>query len=348
MWEESREVREIPPAPQKLLRLVRPRPLGALQATEPDLPPRAGHIERIEEIVVPLGGVANVVYSAGMPLNWKDFAGGFDSKDPDRTNDLTRSQTPYRVSSFITQPNLRVLDATPGFDARAQNAQMAPALRTTLARNLELPADAATRKVLHAVAAQVRAGKSVNTPSQKARAIAEYLRQTCLYSLQAPAVPSTADATIYFLTDSRRGACDMFASSQALLLREMGVPARVATGFLDPFSSDSMGQDAEGRATKILRERDSHAWVEYYVPHFGWLSIDPTQNTRELPPTLRGRLAEMFNFSGLKLPLWGWALPLVGAALLVTGLLWQTPRRNGRCARPNRARLRRSRLQNRA
>lgn len=324
LWGESDTVRQLEPEPNRPLRLIRPRPLGALKATLPHLAPRAGRIERIEEIIVPLSGVSNVIYSSGLPLDWDVFPGGFDSNDPERTNDLTRSQSPYRVSSFLTQPNLRVLDATPGFDSQSDNSKLAPELRASLTRNLQLPDDSSTRAVLRAIASQVRGGKAATrTPSQKARAVAEYLRATCLYSLQAPEVPSTADATVFFLTDSRRGACDMFASSQALLLREMGVPARVATGFLDPLSPDSLVEDTRGHSVKILRERDAHAWVEYYVPHFGWLSIDPTQNTRELPPTLSGRLAEMFEFSGLDLPPALLALPLLGASLLVAGLLWQ-------------------------
>lgn len=327
LWSESEEVRRIVPQSQQMLRLMQPRPLVTPKATPPELAPRAGRIERIEEIVVPLSGVANVVYSSGLPLYWEAQSDVFDSADPDRTGDLTRSQSPYRVLSFITQPNLRVLDATSGFDPDADNAQMAPELRATLKRNLQLPSEAGTRAVLRAVAAQVGDKTEAATPSQKARAVANYLRANCLYSLQAPDVPATSDAMVFFLTDSKRGACDMFASSAALLLREMGVPARVATGYLDPLSPDSAIEDTNGRIVKILRERDAHAWVEYYVPGFGWLSIDPTQNTRELPPTIAGRLAEMFQFSGLRLPLSLWILPLLGASLLVVGLLWQ--RREG-------------------
>ncbi len=323
LWSESAEVRNALPQLQRPLRLVLPRDLGATKGVLPVLAPQAGHIETIEEIVVPLGNVASVVYSSGLPLKWEVQDDAFSYNDPDRTNDSTRSQAPYRVRSFITQPNLRVLDATPGFDASAQGAAMAPALRASLQRNLQLPEAPATRTILREVAAQVRARSEANTPAQKARAVASYLRATCWYSLRAPAVPPTADATVFFLTDSRRGACDMFASSAALLLREMGVPARVATGFLDPNSADSTMEDAQGRTVKILRERDSHAWVEYYVPDFGWLSFDPTQNTRELSPTLASRLAAMFRLPGHGLPPILWALPVVGAGLLVAGVLWQ-------------------------
>ena len=325
-WGESKELRQIRAADERPMHLVMPRPLGPLQATEPRLAPKSGRIESIEEIVVPLGTVSNIIYSSGLPLDWSALPNAFDPNDPDRTGDLTRSQLPYIVRSFVTQPNLRVLDATAGFDARAaaKNAKLAPELRANLQLNLQLPDEPATRAVLHSIAIQVRGGgAATRTPSQKVRAITAYLRANCLYSLQAPEVPATDDATVFFLTDSRRGACDMFASSTALLLREMGVPARVATGFLDTLAPDSTVQDAKGRAVKILRERDAHAWVEYYVPGFGWLTVDPTQNTRELPPTLGGRLAEMFQFSGLKLPPSLLLLPLLGLSLLMAGLFWQ-------------------------
>lgn len=307
-------------------RLVRPRPAQALRAIRPHLAPRAGRVMIIDELIEPLGNVANVVYSSGLPLRWQAQPQLFDPTDARRTGDLLRSQSPYEARSFDTQPNLRILDQTPGFDPKienATNANISPELRRNLISNLQLPSEGTTRAVLRSVVAQVRAGRlPTRTPSQKARAIAEYLRLNCLYSLQGPAVPAVSDATVFFLTDARRGACDMFASSTALLLREMGVPARVATGFLDPQTPES-SEEKEGKTIRILRERDAHAWVEYYVPQYGWLSIDPTRNTREVPPTLSGRVADWFRLLFQNLPPALLALPLLGCALLIVGLAWQ-------------------------
>ena len=322
-WSELPELSELGP-PGQVLRLIEPRSLGALKATAPALAPRMGYVQPITELVEPLGGVATVVYSSGLPLGFETEPHEFDPKDPQRTNDLTNSQSPYIVCSFETQPNLRVLDKTRGFDASADNPKLAPALRATLLRNLELPTESDTRATIEQIAAQVRqSGVPTATPSQKARAIAGFLRQHYLYSLQAPTVPPTADATVYFLTKARSGACDMFASSMALLLREMDVPARVATGFLDPQSPESTVEDRDGKTSKILRERDAHAWVEYYVPNYGWLVIDPTQGTSESPPTLTGRLADWLHLAHLDVPPILLVLPLLGTGLLAAGLLWQ-------------------------
>ena len=324
LWSEREDIVKTMPLPTRPLRLLRPRPLGVLSATEPELAPRAGKIERITELIEPLGGVANVVYSSGLPQSFEPQNQVFDSTDPERTNDLTRSQSPYLARSFITQPNLRVLDETPGFDPNFAKPKLDPETRENLLLNLSLPPEYSTRAVLKEIATQIRAGAlPTATPSQKVRAVAAYLQKTCLYSLQAPAVPPTSDATAFFLTDSKRGACDMFASSMALLLREMGVPARVATGFLDPQTPDSTIEDDEGKITKILRERDSHAWVEYYVPGYGWLTNDSTQGARELPPTLAGRVADLLNLAHLGVPPSLLVLPLLGLTLLIAGLLWQ-------------------------
>ena len=322
LWSERRGIVADKSRPSAPLHLIEPRPLGEDRGIKPQLAPAAGRVALISELVVPLGGVPDVVYSSGLPLKWQAQHQFFDIHDPQRINDLTRSQSPYLVQSFETQPNLRVLDATPGFNPN--DPKISPELRQNLLRNLQLPSETSTRTILQAVVRRIKAGAlPTHNPSEKARAVADYLRRNCVYSLQAPAVPPTADATAFFLSDARSGACDMFASSMALLLRAMGVPARVATGFLDSQTPESATVDSGGATVKILRERDSHAWVEYYVPNYGWLTIDPTQNTREAPPTLGARLADLFHLSRLGLSPVLWALPLLGLTLLLAGLLWQ-------------------------
>ena len=322
LWSERttpRESGQEQPFARGRIRMVRPRPLGDWGATLPLLPPRLGHVERINELVEPLGGVANVAYSSGLPLKFEERPDVFDWRDPARTGDLSRSQMAYSIRSFTVQPNPGALDETRGFDPKFANAKLAPALRQNLLLNLKLPAEKPTRDVLKAVAAQIeRSNLPMRTPSEKARAVAQYLRLNCVYSLQAPATPVTSDATVFFLTDARVGACDMFASSATLLLREMGVPSRVATGFLDPQNAESAAK-LNGKDVTLLRERDAHAWVEYYMPDYGWLTFDPTQDTREKPPALTG----IFDFSRLVIAPALLLLPLAGCALLVVGLLWQ-------------------------
>ncbi|MGH2347858.1 MAG: transglutaminaseTgpA domain-containing protein, partial [bacterium] len=65
----------------------------------------------------------------------------------------------------------------------------------------------------------------------KAVAISRFLSRGYTYTLEAPPLPSGADAVDEFLFESRRGACEVFASAMAVLLRAAGVPARLVTGY---------------------------------------------------------------------------------------------------------------------
>jgi transglutaminase-like putative cysteine protease len=66
----------------------------------------------------------------------------------------------------------------------------------------------------------------------------------------------------------RQGFCLHYASTMAVLLRKLGVPARLVEGYL-PGSRDATGRE-------IIRGTQSHAWVEVYFPSYGWQMFDPT------------------------------------------------------------------------
>lgn len=86
------------------------------------------------------------------------------------------------------------------------------------------------------------------------------------YSLQTEP-GSGDDALVEFLTTGRAGYCEQFASAMAVMLRTMGIPARVAVGF------------TAGTATGEVRSigtGDAHAWVEAWFPGIGWTTFDPT------------------------------------------------------------------------
>jgi hypothetical protein len=101
----------------------------------------------------------------------------------------------------------------------------------------------------------------------KARAVESYLR-TLNYSLSVSPPPAGRDAVDYFLFDSMTGYCDYFSSSMAVLLRSVGVPARVVAGY-------STGT-ANGDGTFEVRDNNAHSWVEVYFPQYGWIEFDPT------------------------------------------------------------------------
>jgi len=104
----------------------------------------------------------------------------------------------------------------------------------------------------------------------RAQAIRDWVASRCAYSLKVDPVPPDQDAVSYFLFTSRKGYCDLFASSMAMLCRYAGIPSRVVTGFAPGTRNQKDVFD--------VRARDKHAWVEVYFPNIGWWDFDPTAN----------------------------------------------------------------------
>jgi transglutaminase-like putative cysteine protease len=66
----------------------------------------------------------------------------------------------------------------------------------------------------------------------------------------------------------KRGFCQYYAITMAAILRDLGVPTRIAGGFL-PGSRDRSG-------TEVIDSASIHEWVEVYFPGYGWVEFDPT------------------------------------------------------------------------
>jgi protein-glutamine gamma-glutamyltransferase len=102
----------------------------------------------------------------------------------------------------------------------------------------------------------------------KAVALEQYLSTHFGYTLELPrSLPQ--DPLADFLFVRKRGHCEYFASSMAVMLRSLGVPSRIVTGFRGGEFNDLTGQ-------YVVRASDAHSWVEAYFPGYGWVSFDPT------------------------------------------------------------------------
>jgi protein-glutamine gamma-glutamyltransferase len=108
---------------------------------------------------------------------------------------------------------------------------------------------------------------SVQSNYARAKAIENYLRQNLGYTLDLPG--QEADPLAQFLFQRKRGHCEYFASSMAIMLRALGIPARVVNGFRG-------GEYNDLNRTYIIRGRDAHSWVEVFFPEYGWVTFDPT------------------------------------------------------------------------
>ncbi|MDQ6758059.1 MAG: transglutaminase-like domain-containing protein [Bacteroidota bacterium] len=120
--------------------------------------------------------------------------------------------------------------------------------------------------------------KNAVTPIDKMIAIREYFLskdengQPLFKYTDNPGIPGlpSANKLTYFLFDNRKGYCAYFAGATLFLLRALGIPSRVATGFLTVDRSD------KNKGWYWFYEDQAHAWTEAYFPGYGWIDFDTT------------------------------------------------------------------------
>jgi hypothetical protein len=119
------------------------------------------------------------------------------------------------------------------------------------------------------------------TPYQAVLALESWLRQGGDFRYEErPLRASDAPPLVDFVLASKAGYCQQFAGAMAVMLRLLGVPARVAVGF-------TSGAYVEGRWR--VTDHNAHAWVEAWFPGHGWVPFDPTPG--------RGRFAGQYSFA---------------------------------------------------
>lgn len=101
----------------------------------------------------------------------------------------------------------------------------------------------------------------------RALAITDYLSEQGTYSLRSQHA-SASDPTAHFLFGDLTGYCVHFAHASVFLMRSIGLPARVATGYLVPESG------RRGGSALLINGQASHAWPEVYLAGVGWVVVD--------------------------------------------------------------------------
>ncbi len=89
------------------------------------------------------------------------------------------------------------------------------------------------------------------------------------YTLDIPPLPAGADAVEQFLFEDRRGFCEQIGTSLVVLLRSLGIPARLGVGYVS-------GERNPFTGLYEVRASDAHAWAEVWFPGVGWQIFDPT------------------------------------------------------------------------
>lgn len=112
------------------------------------------------------------------------------------------------------------------------------------------------------------------TRFQKAQLLQQWFREDGGFRYDASVVPSAGDgaADLLAFMNDRVGYCEQFAASMAIMARVLGIPSRVAVGFLEP--------DRATNGSWEFSSHDLHAWPELYFPGSGWVKFEPTPQSR--------------------------------------------------------------------
>ncbi|MCA8997819.1 MAG: DUF3488 domain-containing protein [Planctomycetaceae bacterium] len=150
-----------------------------------------------------------------------------------------------------------------------QNFEVSRYFRYYQDRLLRIPDDL---ERLEALAESVTSG--VDTPLEKAKRLENWFLSSGEfgYSLNLAVMDPTIDPVEDFLFNRKQGHCEYFASSMALMLRAVGIPSRLITGFKGGIYSSSTGSFS-------VQELHAHAWVEAMVDG-RWYTLDPTPAAR--------------------------------------------------------------------
>ena len=121
--------------------------------------------------------------------------------------------------------------------------------------------------------------RGIDGDKNKAGALERFLKRSYRYSLEGlPA--GEKDPLAAFLFDQRQGNCEYFASALAVMLRSLGIPARVVNGYLG-------GEWNPYGEYFLIWQSNAHSWVEAHFADDGWVTLDPT-------PAVPGRAPRTF------------------------------------------------------
>jgi transglutaminase-like putative cysteine protease len=166
-------------------------------------------------------------------------------------------ETTYQATSLLEQPSPMSLDTY----------QLPPT--GALSRWTALPNDAQTARIRE-IAKQWTVGAT--TPYDQVLAILSHLGTDHGFRYDANINQGDDSLTLVkFLTDTKAGFCQQFASAMAVLVRSLGIPARVAIGF-------TQGHFDAVNDRWMVTTKDAHSWVEVDFGNFGWLAFEPTPN----------------------------------------------------------------------
>jgi len=158
--------------------------------------------------------------------------------------------------------------------ASAQELRAAPPIYPEWVASSNLYVAQPSARILD-LARRIAADANANSAYDQAKAIERWLRSNIAYNERIEAPPYSQDMVEWLLFESREGYCTYSATAMIVMLRHLGIPARLAAGFSQGTFDDALGQ-------YVVRESNAHAWVEVFFSGYGWIIFEPTPSEEPL------------------------------------------------------------------
>jgi hypothetical protein len=131
--------------------------------------------------------------------------------------------------------------------------------------------------------------KGTTSDEQKAVMIEQYLKNNYTYSLETSRPPKGVSPVEDFLFNTKKGYCEYYATAMVLMLRSLGIPSRIVTGYHG-------GERNEYGGYIIVRQSDAHSWVEALI-NGRWDRFDPTPEVPALRPAALALLIDSIQLN---------------------------------------------------
>jgi transglutaminase-like putative cysteine protease len=163
------------------------------------------------------------------------------------------------------QIHARAVLAVPTADELRTSGQEYP--EWVAANYLQLP-DTITPRTIELAKTIVN---GIDNPYKQAKEITQWLRDNIDYSRVIDLPPEGVESLDWFLFDYKAGFCTWYASAEVIMLRSLGIPARIAVGY-------ARGTYDIKEESYAVHAKDAHAWPEVFFPEYGWVEFEPTAN----------------------------------------------------------------------
>jgi len=229
-----------------------PIPFGATEARE-----------EMEQRITVLANQSNLVFASDAPIK-------VDVPTLIEWRETQEDPAVVRLATMLRKGQQYTVTSVASVASEDQLRQAGTQYPKGIEKYLQLPPTVPDR--VREVAEEATA--DAPTPYDKALAI-EALLRSLPYETKVPTPPADRDWVDYTLFDVQTGYADSLSTSMVVMMRTLGIPARVVTGF-------APGQFDENEAAYIVFESEAHAWVEVFFPRLGWINFEPSV-LRDLP-----------------------------------------------------------------